>query len=741
MGLFGGKKTYVSSTVYNMAGDAAERPNFLKTMMISGIIGSKKFDPANLIDRNYLHGPATQARSFHRWAKTHYAAGAVPSLELSSGEGLDLAPLAQIIPVAAGEIAEVTYLTIGLAKADFWAEQWVMANRSADFNLEWFSDYNDVTNKVTIHWPDATTNEFTPANFAVGAEYAYILYGLKTATTFIGSRLYIYKIGDGVTYLDDINNLKSDHGTVFPFIPIRINNEFLSSSYQPQAYELAKKAFTKATGKRGKKGLDSLIAQIKENPSLKDIDHAYMVYGVSLNAKDNSARKYLFKFFDFLRTAQQYAPADASQWAFNQRAYETAIAAFNAQRAALAPGDVGGPLDPAVSGTIPQAPASPVTSIHIKNKAALDVSLDQTIKWKSIRKTKGTGLKFPDAKVGEIFWGDSVIRASLTGVVFTNQTLFGGADNSVIKLTWQKTANSWETLEITGLLYENLIYNGKAVEITGPEALNDSEESGFLVPLHYETVSKMSIVDSTQMMTQSTYLVFNSYQVVKQKWYQTGIFKILVIIAIIALTIAFPPAAGLLGPAVSIGAALGFAGLTALIVGAVVNVIAGMILAKLLSMGAVAIFGAKLGGIIAAVAMVIAMDFASLANGASMAQMWGNMMSSSNLLQLTSAIGNGIAGYVQASAMGTMANMNMMLKNFEKQSKEINNMFVKEFGSGDFQLNPMMFTDVDSVIVGETPSMFLDRTLMTGSEIANMTIEMLHGFTDATLNLDTIGSQ
>ena len=49
MGLFGGKKTYVSSVAYNMAGDELDRPNYLKTAVFGGIIMDNEFSVADML--------------------------------------------------------------------------------------------------------------------------------------------------------------------------------------------------------------------------------------------------------------------------------------------------------------------------------------------------------------------------------------------------------------------------------------------------------------------------------------------------------------------------------------------------------------------------------------------------------------------------------------------------------------------------------------------------------------------
>jgi hypothetical protein len=86
-----------------------------------------------------------------------------------------------------------------------------------------------------------------------------------------------------------------------------------------------------------------------------------------------------------------------------------------------------------------------------------------------------------------------------------------------------------------------------------------------------------------------------------------------------------------------------------------------------------------------------------------------------------------------------MVEMQAMNEKYEAELKKIHDMFVKEFGMGDFHFDPMNLTNVNMGGVTESPQSFLDRTLLTGTDIAQMSIDMLHNFTDTTLSVDTIG--
>lgn len=743
MGLFGGKKTYVASTVYNMAGPEIDRIDYLKSTVGSNVISNTKFTMADTIKECYLKGPGISTRSFHRWANRegNYSMVGIPTMTINS-PSYSVPLIESEIPHDSGETVEVSSVHYGPGEYSYWAEQWVLENHQSDFNTNWVADYDFSTNTITITWVDGTTDQFNPIDMSSGENYYFVTYSLKNSTNFLGSYMWIYKVGSGNVIMDDMPVEQPLLGQFLPYIPIRIKNEFLSPTWHADHYETIKKAYKKAT--RGSK-IDKLIEKIADNEDLEDIDFCYMVYGVSLNCLDNSARKYLFKFFDFLRTAEIVGEAEFQGWSGNLTTYQTV---YHTQRLAIddfreSGGTGGSSSDPMFTQETPTAPPIPVNRIRIRTFGTLETNFHMMIEWNAITKTSGTGLKEPGRKKGEVWWGGTTVIDSDEGALyFTDGVAEYLKENKQIELNWQKSDDEWETLTIKGLLHKNLIYDSKSVDIAAWDALEDTEESGFIVPIHYETLRSMSLIDSTQMMTAGTYLVFNSYKVVKQKWYQTGIFKIFVFIVIIVITTATMGAGGgLLGAAASIGAALGFSGFMAVLIGAIANAIAGMILMQILTVAGTAVFGEKLGMLIATIASVIAMSVgSSLMAGQSLATAWGNMMNAQNIISLTSSVGEGISGYINASTMEIQGRTQDLVEDYEKRSAELKQQYLEEFGYGRFVFDPNLLTNNNPYGLVEMAETFLDRTLMTGMDIAEMTNGMLSDFASLTLDTSTIDS-
>lgn len=122
----------------------------------------------------------------------------------------------------------------------------------------------------------------------------------------------IYQQGTGNAVLDAMFNTPLGNGDYYPFIPLRLNNTFVSSSYLPEQYALNKKAYKKAIG--GRADYDKLIDNIKDNDSIGDIDYAYVVYAVSLNTKENASKKYVYKFFQALMAQGSGGITEYNNW-------------------------------------------------------------------------------------------------------------------------------------------------------------------------------------------------------------------------------------------------------------------------------------------------------------------------------------------------------------------------------------------------------------------------------------------
>jgi hypothetical protein len=122
-------------------------------------------------------------------------------------------------------------------------------------------------------------------------------------------------------------------------------------------------------------------------------------------------------------------------------------------------------------------------------------------------------------------------------------------------------------------------------------------------------------------------------------------------------------------------------------------------------------------------------------SGQSLSAMWGSMMSAQNLMMLTNALGTGIADYVKASAMNTIEETQELMVDYQKEANRIQGLYAENIGYGNGMIDPLNLTS----FLAESGSQFVSRTLMTGTDIAQMSMDMLTNFSDYTINVDLPG--
>ena len=733
MGLFGSrKKTYVSSAIYNMAGDIDKRTNFLKNTVLSNILLDRKKSIGQTITDAYIRGPGVKFQAFLSWAigssgYSNYIR--MSQAKLAVNTSIDTNVIATQMNVAIGEPVTIQTAEIGAPDFSYWAEQYMLEYYPNEFDSDWIADFNDKTKLITVDRADNKGQVQVGApTFISTSRYLYVSY--------VGSsgklKIWIYRYGTGNAALDALFVTTTADGELFPFIPVRIDNKFISDSYLRDIYALSKKAYKKATGA----DFDELVDKIADNESLKDIDYAYVNFGVSLNTKETVGKKYLYKFFKMI--LDQTGSANLATFQNQQVTAESSNATMRAWGAAQS--NPSSPLYGTTKPSVTAYPALPMTSMVVTSGRP-DMNYSMTTRWNKISEATGSGLLKPGAKKGDL-WLQKRNAALTYNSLFLNAL---DISNSVdaIQICWQDDDNHWRMLDITGLEHINTIYKGKSVEITGSEALADDEESGFMVPLHESVLNAMSLKDKTQLSTSCAYVTFNCYKVVKKKWYQTGIFTVIVIVAIIVVAYFFPPAGasagGILGTNAAVGTAVGLSGTAALIAGAAVNAIAAMIVVQLVTKVSTEIFGDKIGAIVGAIAGVVTLQVGTaMAQGASMATAFSGLMNPTSILAMTNAVGQGYAGYMQAATAEVVGKTEKILTEYQDALEDISSKMQELYGTdGLVNFDPMQLMDAANSSAGsETRTQFLTRTLLTGSDVADMSIGMISQFADLTLNVD-----
>lgn len=715
MGLFSKTIIYVDSAIYNLSGDPLDRGNFLRSSVANCILDPNRRDRSigKSIVANHLRGPAVKQRAFHRWAQNNFSVGCSSAEFVGTGTigSFDITPY---VPVASGY--EVVVQTFEIENADFfrWAEQHILATRPDDLLTTWTCSYDQATNQITIQYEDLSTEIITATDYVGSDRYIYVNYIERVPAslpeTWVG-KIWIYHVGSGVVALDNLDASSNIPPEFFPFIPLRMWNKPIDHADYSDIYADCEEAYKRYT----QKSITEILEKIEDNENVGDIDHAFMVFGVPLNTNDNAGRRYIYEFFKELIPYQTWGRAEYETWRTNLLS-----------------------LDPAyfdVSGN--------ENRIRLKSDHPLAAPYDISVSWSCISEEIFAGVGKVDAKSGEVWLQEGRTTTANQTYIYDYSDSSGEpkyrtrtVEVEELDIYHQVDADTYKVLRISGLVHTNMVYGGRSIEIHPSEALADEDESGFFIPMHGPTLKKLSLVVGTQACVGNALLVLNCYKVVKLKWYQIGFFRILlsIVLAVISAFI-FPGAGGILGSHIAVGTSMGFTGIMATIAGSIANTLAAVVLSSVLNaMGGIF---EKLGVVFnILLSFVAGQMFSNLFSTGAFSFNFADMFRAENLLRLTSAVGDGIQQYAQTKIEDIQNQLVGLDTWFNEESERIENLTEELLGYSGVLINPLQFTQLNqSGPRAESSDSFLARTLLTGHDIADVSLNVIENFAEISLQL------
>ena len=717
MGLFSTTSTvYVSSVAYNLGGPIEDRPDFLKTVVFESAITNSD-SIVDDVNQGLLRGPGIEQRSFYRWSKNHYPEGTCEG-EVNQGMVVDLLILATEIVIPAGSTMFMNTGFLDIGEIVYWGARWILENNPSVYYNPWIAEYDAATQEMVLTFDANPPTRVSYPEFSTTEKFIYGFYTLRDSGGVSTNHIFIYKMNTGNVNLDALGTTAISRSRVFPVIPLRLDNKPISHVDFEVDYPQYAKAYKKMTGE----DITDILASIEENPSVGDIDYAFVVHGVELNTKAQEGLRYIYEFFKDLVPLQA-----RNAW----------IAAQN------------NPFDP-LYGTPEPDPAVrdglAVTRFEYKTTSALNY--ESHTNWVTIDEEEGVGLGKVGALVSEM-WIEVQDDLAIPGVtIYVNGLPDDVASGTLnrFKIYRQLSETSYIAMTVYGMYHENFVYAGNTVRISSRTALESAVESGFVVPLYYDTLKRLPLVTSTELALSNRILVFNCYEVVELRWYETAVFKIIVTIIIAVVIAIFAPATiGLLGSNFNVGLALGVSGTAGLAVGAAVNALAAMVLFSVLEAGATAIFGEGVGTLIAILGMALAMNAtAGFQTSGTWTMDFGEMIQAENLLGLTNAVSGSVQAWVKGELQSISEQATSDYDEYSREYEDIQNKTLEVLGYGGAVINPLIFLEsagssadgLPTLVSGtESPATFLSRTMMNGSDIAEMSREMISSFVELTLTL------
>lgn len=563
------------------------------------------------------------------------------------------------------------------------------------------------------------------------------------AITIDGVRIFIYEIGTGNVALDALQS-EVDPGGVpeyYPFIPVRLNNKSMLHVDYATLYAESKKAYKRAT--KGQ-SLEDLIIEIEDNPDIGDIDYSYVQWGVSVNVVEPACRRYMYEFFHNLIPHQNTSSADITALKADVASYSLKIVALQAW--ATAQDNPSDPLYGTPKPPTPQVSDPEMTTVRLQSDHTSLNGFDNRYTWVTIEENNYSGLGKPDAVGGDIWFeaGEVFTWTVQSGIYDRDGNSTISNASKTLKQTYmykQTSVNTYSRLTIWGMVHNNYIYGGNTVTTTLQDGIDDLSASVFIIPLHAPTVKSLGIKDFTQMSTANTWVVFNSYKIVKKKWYQSFFGMLLAIIAIVVIAAIIAPgaiggASGAFGTNASVGAAFGLSGTAAVVAGAVTNALAAIVIAQAISVASTTVFGEKWGSIIGAI-ISFAVSF-GIANGFNNLSL-SNMVNPQTLLKFSSALANGYTGFVQSNISDINAEMIINQEGYDKAKDDLEELMRSMGFINDLAFNPLALTDsvkgngssgLQGSYTPESLDEFINRTTMTGGDIVDFTLSMVTDYAE-----------
>lgn len=211
----------------------------------------------------------------------------------------------------------------------------------------------------------------------------------------------------------------------------------------------------------------------------------------------------------------------------------------------------------------------------------------------------------------------------------------------------QLTANTYREIRVYGLSITEYVQGGVVTSASG-------NSENLLIPLDMAINHEFSNAEKEELYTKSMYIVINTVQVIKTKWYQTGVFKAIMIVVAVVIAV------------VTVGAG---APISAYIIAAAVAVAKAVVLSVVIQMAAKILVSVGVDvGLVAAIAAI-----AAIATGAYAALKDAAVagMTATQLLALSSqAFSMSTTGFA-LQTKETLKAFNSVMADLTKQQKEM----------------------------------------------------------------------
>lgn len=463
--------------------------------------------------------------------------------------------------------------------------------------------------------------------------------------------------------------------TFFPSVPLRVDGrDLLADRLEDTETAIQIRRLCSLMGVDAR----LLRDQVNGNQNVSDIDYAFLVAGANMNTESQAEMDYLFRFWDMCRQRQTVTDEQHAAWLAQ---------------------------DPAVR-------PKPVTNtLEIADPQSKNGAYKVWIEWDYIKKETVAGLVTPTARVGDLTITNG---ATVEHQIGTGDSLWS-LDSTVVSIRRQISTTHYEELQISGAVHKNDVYQGKVVETLARNArANPAEHEGFIVPLHMGIFDTMPLVQRTQFAQECLHMVFNCYVSMRQKWYQTSAFKVvLAIIGIIIIAASWGSAT----PAVTAAYTAMF-GAFAMFMYVLANIAFSYLVSYLLGKwqgGFESVFGEKWAGVVMA---VVAIALSSSSGS------WSNTSFLQTAVRILDIASQLFAAYAKGVSIERLGEFNAFLDQAGEDKKLLDKLSSEFFGKDDL-VSVDYLLQLQKTLREDSPAVFLSRTLMTGQDVVDMSLGMV----------------
>lgn len=497
-------------------------------------------------------------------------------------------------------------------------------------------------------------------------DYIMVQYYSQNADLSESIGYFTYEYGSGgIPSLDNIFSVKSQLGRYYPNIYIRLEGKNLASDdlTGTDEFKSSKKLCTRL-------GLNykTVSDQIHESVgSVGDVAQILITTQLHVNSKDALIQEYMYEYFYSL---------------YNQLPDEFADTKYTSLNTDY------------VNGYAKVGLTAQVKDEVYESRVVFD-SVGYMDEQKSIGAVGTVVATYDEQKVFSLR-GTSVIRSKIPVHTFAKQL----------------TPTTCRTITVYGLSSTQVVRGGYTTTASG-------NDENLILPLDDAIARMFSYADRSALYSKSLVIILNTIKVIKSKWYETGIFKAIMFVIAVVVSV-FTNGAGM-----GIYAIL-YAVVQTLVIGAILNLAIKFAVDKLnLDVGAM--FA------VVAVVLILAGAGAQLSDAGSIMS-----MSASQLMQ--------VANYaVKISSIGNQMEMANMLKAHEKYGMEIEQKLA-EIKQLQEEMNPDKYLSASYLLsdsirapdirVGESMNDFVTRTLSTN--IGTNTTSLIANLFELTIRLPTM---